>query len=123
MWPDRSLYWAAVAFGWYDLRVMSWQQAAGRWTRVWRECRLKEGALPPVPVCRAVLPQPGRGVTDRETALRRLAALKRRLVSGEKSCGKRALHGVRDEGVAVAGSADVPGAAGLCGMTGACVKE
>ena len=46
-----------------------------------------------------------------------------RLVSGEKSCGKRALHGVRDEGVAVAGSADVPGAAGLCGMTGACVKE
>ena len=123
VWPDRSLYWAAVAFGWYDLRVMSWQQAAGRWTRVWRECRLKEGALPPVPVCRAVLPQPGRGVTDRETALRRLAALKRRLVSGEKSCGKRALHGVRDEGVAVAGSADVPGAAGLCGMTGACVKE
>ena len=67
---------------------MSWQQAAGRWTRVWRECRLKEGALPPVPVCRAVLPQHGRGVTDRETALRRLAALKRRLVSGEKSCGK-----------------------------------
>ena len=65
VWPDRSLYWAAVAFGWYDLRVMSWQQAAGRWTRVWRECRLKEGALPPVPVCRAVLPQPGRGVTDR----------------------------------------------------------
>ena len=123
VWPDRSLYWAAVAFGWYDLRVMSWQQEAGRWTRVWRECRLKEGALPPVPVCRAVLPQPGRGVTDRETALRRLAALKRRLVSGEKSCGKRALHGVRDEGVAVAGSADVPGAAGLCGMTGACVKE
>lgn len=123
VWPDRSLYWAAVAFGWYDLRVMSWQQAAGRWTRLWRECRLKAGDLPPVPVCRAALPQPGRGVTDRETALRRLAALKRRLASGEKAGARGARHGVRHDGVAVAGSADVPGSAGSHGVAGVCVKE
>ena len=81
VWPEKALYWAAVAFGFYDLRSMSWPQAKNRWSRIWLEKRQMEATLPPVPVAREALPAPGKNLTDRETARRYLAELKR-LVRG-----------------------------------------
>lgn len=81
VWPDRAVYWAAVAFGFYDLRSMSWATAKNRWSRVWAEKRQMEAELPPVPVAREALASPGKNLTDRETARQRLAELKR-LVRG-----------------------------------------
>lgn len=90
VWPERALYWAAVAFGFYDLRSMSWQTARTRWMRIWQEKRAIEAELPPVPPVREALPAPGKSLADRETARQRLADLKEMLAKG---CKKRTLEG------------------------------
>lgn len=84
VWPDKALYWAAVAFGFYDLRTTAWQLAKVRWTRLWQEKRAAEADLPPVPPSRESLPVPGKGMTDRETARKKLAELKGLLAQGWK---------------------------------------
>ncbi|EEO27837.1 hypothetical protein [Oxalobacter paraformigenes] len=95
VWPDRALYWAAVAFGFYDLRSMSWAAAKNRWSRIWAGKRQMEAELPPVPVAREALASPGRNLTDRETARRRLGELKRLLRGrpAEKGGGGKAAKG------------------------------
>lgn len=103
VWPDRALYWAAVAFGFYDLRSMSWPMAKNRWSRIWAEKRQLEASLPPVPAAREVLAAPGKTLTDRETARRYLAELKRLVrgrQAGEGKGGKagREWQAVRPEG-------------------------
>ncbi len=77
VWPDKALYWAAVEFGFFDLRSMSWQVAKNRWSRVWLEKRAMEAVLPPVPKASLKLVSPGRSLTDTVTAKRHLAQLKR----------------------------------------------
>ena len=76
VWPEKALFWAAVAFGFYDLRSTSWTQARNRWTRLWQEKRAMEKTLPPVPEARPALVEPGKTFTDRTTARRHLAELK-----------------------------------------------
>lgn len=76
VWPEKALYWAAVAFGFYDLRTMAWERARTRWTAIWLEKRAQEAVLPPVPATRPALMAPGQGYTDRRTARQRLAALR-----------------------------------------------
>ena len=84
VWPDRALYWAAVAFGFYDLRSMSWPLAKNRWSRIWLEKKANEAALPTVPSASFKLVKPGQALTDRETARKYLARLKR-LARGGKT--------------------------------------
>lgn len=84
VWPDRALYWAAVEFGFFDLRSMSWVLAKNRWSRIWMEKCACEKTLPPVPEPMARLVSPGKPLTDRETAKRYLARLKR-LMRGDES--------------------------------------
>ena len=95
VWPDRALYWAAVAFGFYDLRSMSWPQAKNRWSRIWMETRQMEAKLPPVPLAREALPAPGKNLTDRETARRYLADLKRLVGRRSVENGKKGEAGKR----------------------------
>lgn len=95
VWPEKALYWAAVAFGFYDLRSMSWPQAKTRWTRIWTEKRGMEETLPPVPPFRKALVAPGKNETDTETARRHLADLKRLVGLCPGPCGRN-------------GEADVP---------------
>lgn len=77
VWPDKALYWAAVEFGFFDLRSMSWQLAKNRWSRLWLEKRAMEAVLPPVPKASLKLACPGHALTDTVTAKRHLAKLKR----------------------------------------------
>lgn len=76
VWYDKALYWTAVEFGFYDLRSMSWPMAKNRWSRIYVEKLARESELPEVPLPRQVLPAPGKGETDTETAKRRLADIK-----------------------------------------------
>ena len=103
VWYDKALYWTAVEFGFYDLRSMSWPMAKNRWSRIWAEKRQLEASLPPVPAAREVLAAPGKTLTDRETARRYLAELKRLVrgrQAGEGKGGKagREWQAVRPEG-------------------------
>ena len=75
-WSNKAIYWTAVEFGFHDLRAMSWTQAKNRWSRIYVEKLAKEESLPEVPLPRQVLPAPGKGETDAETAKRRLADIK-----------------------------------------------
>lgn len=77
VWPDKALYWAAVEFGFFDLRSMSWQLAKNRWSRLWLEKRDMEAVLPPVPKASLKLVPPGQSLTDAVTAKKHLARLKR----------------------------------------------
>lgn len=77
VWPDKALYWAAVEFGFFDLRSMSWQLAKNRWSRLWLEKQAMEAVLPPVPKASLKLVCPGQALTDTVTAKRHLAKLKR----------------------------------------------
>ncbi len=75
-WTSKAVYWAAVEFGFYDLRSMSWASAKNRWSRILVEKLSKEDELPPVPLPLQALPAPGKGETDTETARAHLAGLK-----------------------------------------------
>ena len=93
VWPERALYWAAVAFGFYDLRSMSWSLAKNRWSRIWAEKRQRETELPPVPAAREALVAPGRNLTDAETARRHLARLKRMVGERRAPVGRPGKNG------------------------------
>ena len=99
VWPDRALYWAAVAFGFYDLRSLSWAQAKNRWSRIWMEKKANEDGLPAVPDPAMRLVSPGQSLTDRETARKHLARLKRLARGGD--AGERADRSSPDGGEAV----------------------
>ena len=75
-WTSKSVYWAAVEFGFHDLRSMSWATAKTRWTRICCEKRAQENSLPDIPAARQALPAPGKSETDRETAKAHLANIK-----------------------------------------------
>ena len=51
-WTSKSVYWAAVEFGFHDLRSMSWATAKTRWTRICCEKRAQEDGLPDIPAAR-----------------------------------------------------------------------
>lgn len=87
VWPEKALYWAAVEFGFFDLRSMSWLVAKSRWSRIWLEkCAIEDG-LPPVPDSHVKLAAPGKLLTDRETARVHLARLKCLVKRAEGSDG------------------------------------
>lgn len=75
VWPSRALYWAAVDFGFYDLRQMSWQQAATQWTRILTAKTLQEAKLDPVPAAALALPAPGAAETSKDRARQHLAGI------------------------------------------------
>lgn len=82
VWPEKALYWAAVEFGFFDLRSMSWPLAKNRWSRILSEKRDMEAVLPPVPLASLKLVAPGKSLTDTVTAKRHLARLKRLTLGG-----------------------------------------
>lgn len=62
-WSSPAVYWAAVAFGSWELRQASWGTAKARWTRILDE-KLKQRDLPEVPENRTALPAPGQTSVD-----------------------------------------------------------
>lgn len=72
-WQCKSQYWAAVEFGFHDLRHASWQNAQKKWIRILTEKINQEDALPPIPEALAALPHVGQNVTDTVTAKKHLA--------------------------------------------------
>lgn len=77
VWPEKALYWAAVEFGFFDLRSLAWPVARNRWTRIWMEKKANEESLPSVPLQVLKLVAPGECLTDRETAKKHLSRLRR----------------------------------------------
>ena len=79
VWSKKAVYWTAVEFGFFDLRCSSWESAKKKWSRIFSANLSRDDELPDVPEFRHALPAPGESVTDRKTALEKLAELKRRL--------------------------------------------
>lgn len=75
-WSSKVVYWAAVEFGFHDLRSMSWATAKTRWTRICSEKWAQEDSLPDIPAARQALPAPGKALTDNDTARAKLADIK-----------------------------------------------
>lgn len=74
-WPSRAVYWAAVEYGFGDLRAHAWSVAKARWSRI-LATKLQQEDLAEIPDARPQLPAPGRSITDRETGIKNLAAIK-----------------------------------------------
>lgn len=83
VWPDPVLFWAAYAFGFYDLKKASWQVAKTRWTRVVDQKREGADALPPVPQRGLAIADAGVTASGCEQARAHLARLKVFLKTGE----------------------------------------
>lgn len=87
VWPHPAIYWAAMDFGQYELRHVSYSQAAGRWKRL-LDKRL-EGECPSVEPSRPQLAAPARNaegaaITSAEAkaaAMRAMAQLANRAPS------------------------------------------
>lgn len=77
-WSHPAIYWAAVAFGSWELRQASWDRAKTRWTRILDE-QLRKGDLPPVPPRMDVLPAPGKATTSPEKVRELLNGLRLRM--------------------------------------------
>lgn len=85
VWPCKAVYWAAVDYGFFQLRMHAWQTAKPRWTRVLIEKMRIEDDLPEVPAARPALPSPGTAFTDVEAAKRNLSELKALSKAGEQA--------------------------------------
>lgn len=84
-WSEPALFWTAYEYGFYDLKMASWQTAKLRWTRIFSAKRDK--ALPPVPKARLVLDKPGEHAVCRESARQHIAGIKAMLKAGQKGDG------------------------------------
>lgn len=90
-WTNPAIYWAAVEFGAFDLRHLSYTQAKARWNRIFNE-KLSNSALDEVPPRREALPAPGEATTTSEEARRRLSELKAALTGGVAKAAIEALE-------------------------------
>lgn len=87
-WPHPAIYWAAVDFGQYDLRTVSYGQAAARWKRL-LDKRL-QSECPEVPIFMHQLAAParnsdGQAITGAEAKAAALAAMASMLVNKRPS--------------------------------------
>lgn len=82
VWADPMLFWAAYDFGFYELKVASWQMAKTRWMRIVAEKRECGQTLPPVPQMGLAIVDAGRTATDDASARWHLARLKGFLKTG-----------------------------------------
>ena len=62
-WSHPAIFWAAMAYGVYEMRSSTWQMARSRWTRVFDEQMAKQ-SHDPVPQRMVELPEPGAGTAD-----------------------------------------------------------
>lgn len=93
-WPMPAMYWAAVDFGQFELRTVSYGQAAARWKRLLDKRR--ESDCPDVPVFVLQIAAPARddagvAITSAEakaTAMRAMANLAGRVPSREVAISK-----------------------------------
>lgn len=85
VWPCKAVYWAAVDYGFFQLRTHAWQMAKPRWTRLLIEKMQAEEDLPDIPAPRPALPSPGRVFTDADTAKKNLSELKALSKAGEQA--------------------------------------
>lgn len=76
VWEEPAIFWAAYAFGFFELKMASWQTAKVRWPRIVDEKRDKAAVLPPVPKAMPALPDAGVTFSGREQARLHLAGLK-----------------------------------------------
>lgn len=77
-WSHPAIYWAAVAFGSWELRQASWDRAKARWTRILDE-QLGKPDLPPVPPRVEALPAPGKATANPEKVRELLNDLRLRI--------------------------------------------
>lgn len=96
-WADPALFWAAYAFGFYELKVASWQRAKTRWMRILAEKRACGESLPPVPQLGLAIADAGQTASDAASARQHLARLKGLLktgmTGGEDEKGRRCDQG------------------------------
>jgi hypothetical protein len=93
-WPMPAMYWAAVDFGQFELRTVSYGQAAARWKRLLDKRR--ESDCPDVPVFVLQIAAPARddagvavtSVEAKATAMRAMANLAGRVPSREVAISK-----------------------------------
>ena len=76
VWSSKAVYWAAVEFGFHDLRSTTWDRAKGKWSRIFSENLSHETGLPDIPDYCQVLLAPGQALTDMTTARAKLADIK-----------------------------------------------
>lgn len=69
-WSRPQVYWAALAVGWHDLNLSSWDTIRARW-----ETALAKASAEPIPVYREALPSPGAITISREEAAKRVAEI------------------------------------------------
>lgn len=88
-WPSKAVYWAAVDYGFFQLRTHAWQTAKPRWTRIVVEKMRFEDDFPDIPAAVPALPSPGKVFTDVETAKKNLSELKALSKAGEQSAQEK----------------------------------
>jgi hypothetical protein len=79
------VYWAAVDYGFFQLRTHAWQMAKPRWTRVLIEKMQIEEDLGDIPKARLAIPAPGTAFTDVDAAKKNLSELKALSKAGEQA--------------------------------------
>lgn len=85
VWPCKAVYWAAVDYGFFQLRTHAWQTAKPRWTRILIEKMRIEDDLPKIPAPLPALPAPGTAFTDVDVARKNLSELKALSKAGEQA--------------------------------------
>lgn len=89
VWPCKAVYWAAVDYGFFQMRMHAWQTAKPCWTRLLVEKMQSEEDLPEIPAARPALPRPGTAFTDVDSAKKNLSELKALSKAGEQSVQER----------------------------------
>ena len=72
-WSHPAIYWAAMPLS-FDLREQAFSQVKARWEAALNE-QMDKGEWTEIPQAMVALPAPGKGVTAREEASRRLREL------------------------------------------------
>ena len=70
VWSRPQVYWAAVAIGWYDLNLLTWEQIKTRWDKA-----LTAAKADAIPEYLAQLPAPGQQSISKEEATKRVKEL------------------------------------------------
>lgn len=76
VWTSPAVYWAAIKFGQYELKSLTYSQAAKRWARC-LTLALEFEPMPPVPEKLLALPSAGRSTVTQEVNRERMAKLKK----------------------------------------------
>ena len=93
-WPIPAIYWAALEFGQFELRTVSYSQAAGKWKRLldkWREADCPDVKSFVPQIAAPARDDAGVAITSVEakaTAMRAMASLAGRVPSREVAISK-----------------------------------